>query len=121
MSGGSLDYGYQRVRDLAEAIERRADRAEHRAFAAHLHKVAEAAKALEWVWSGDRGPGDEIDLIKAVVDGSAVSAEHLSELARRANDLLEGVDRMLKDGTMDRVYSLFDAEIDAMIKAEADR
>lgn len=113
MSGGSLDYAYQRVRDLAEAIERQAEKPEHHAFAAHLHKVAEAAKALEWVWSGDRAPGDEIEPIKAVLDERAVSAAHLEMVAREAASLLASIDRIMRDGTMDRVGERLLAAIEA--------
>lgn len=98
MSGGSLDYGYQRVRDLAEAIERRAERPEHRAFADHLLKVAEAAKALEWVWSGDRGPGDEIEPIKAVLAPQALELAELRRTTNAAAVLLETLANLQRSG-----------------------
>lgn len=67
MSGGSLDYLYQRLDDLAEAVDRNATKALHRAFAQHLRKCAKAAKDLEWMLSGDTSPGDEDKSILAVV------------------------------------------------------
>jgi hypothetical protein len=68
MSGGSLNYGYERIETLAEEIERRAECALHKAFARHLFRVAQAAHDLEWVWSGDWSPGDEEAAIKACMD-----------------------------------------------------
>lgn len=98
MSGGSLDYAYQRVRDLADAIERHADRPEHRAFAAHLHKVAAAAKALEWVWSGDCGPGDEIELIRAILDPNELALAELKQVTEAAGVLLDTLARLQHSG-----------------------
>lgn len=98
MSGGSLDYGYQRVRDLADAIERHAERPEHRAFAAHLHKVAEAAKALEWVWSGDCGPGDELDLIAQVLGPHEVAISQLKRATDAAGVLLDTLAALQRNG-----------------------
>lgn len=92
MSGGSYDYSYHRVSDMADAIEARldgkgkysqdgdewsyrtsedieADKVSEpfrRWFATHLRLVAEAMHDIEWVDSGDYGPGDEIKAIEAV-------------------------------------------------------
>ena len=63
MSGGSLDYAFSQVEDLADDLKRRATRAEHRAFAAHLRKVAKALHDIEWMLSGDTGEGSEISSI----------------------------------------------------------
>lgn len=62
MSGGSLDCEFGRIEDLADTIERRARKPLHRAFAAHLRKVAKAAHDLEWVWSGDSSDGKKMAL-----------------------------------------------------------
>jgi hypothetical protein len=67
MSGGSLNYVYQRVEQAAAEVLERADRPEHRAFAGHLLKVAKALHDLEWVWSCDYGRDDELEAIRAVV------------------------------------------------------
>lgn len=81
MSGGSYDYIYDKVRDVALALERGVclDDGEptqsgadtvtgplRRRFARHLERVAHAMRKIEWVDSGDDGPGDEIASILAV-------------------------------------------------------
>lgn len=75
MSGGALDYICYRVGTAAEDIAARADTPLHRAFAEHLRQVATALHDLEWVWSGDSSPGDEIEAIKAIVSPVAVVQE----------------------------------------------
>lgn len=65
MSGGSYDYAYFKVQDMAEEILVREKTSElRREFARHMLDVAEAMKAIEWVDSGDFGPGDEVEAIK---------------------------------------------------------
>lgn len=68
MSGGSLDYAFQRVEEVASNISSRATKPLHRAFSAHLLLVAEALHDLEWVWSSDMSNGDEDESIRRVVD-----------------------------------------------------
>lgn len=97
MSGGSYDYAYRCVNDMAHAIQQRLDapegelRAFHlrgkwvpashpeaveareriaqlrRRFADHLELVAEAMRAIEWVDSEDSSEGAEIAAIEAVL------------------------------------------------------
>lgn len=83
MSGGSLDYCYGRVRDAAETILARADSPAHRAFAAHLMKVSEALRAMEWMLSCDTSPGSELNAIRAVLSDGA-ELEAATERAREA-------------------------------------
>lgn len=78
MSGGSYDYAYLIVEHFAERLEsgrtidgRRTDSANCLArlgFAAHLRKVAEAMKAIEWVDSYDASSPEDINAIHAVTD-----------------------------------------------------
>ena len=89
MSGGSLDYVYQRVDDAADAIGRRADTPLQHAFAVHLKKVATALHELEWVWSCDTSPGDEIDAIKAVVDKEQVLSVAIARADEARRQLVE--------------------------------
>lgn len=53
MSGGIYDYAYWRIESLAEEIARNARTPERKALVTLLIKVARAAKAIEWVDSGD--------------------------------------------------------------------
>jgi len=89
MSGGSYDYAYQRIDDLADAI--RATTPLRKAFKKHLKNVATACHQIEWVDSGDCGEGDEDDAIKACLGKHAkvmVLDEALSE-AMRVKSMLE--------------------------------
>lgn len=83
MSGGSLNYVYGKVDLAADTIEDSAETPLHRAFAAHLRKVAKALHDLEWVWSSDYGPGDEIEAIRAVL-GEGAEIEAATERAEKA-------------------------------------
>lgn len=67
MSGGSLNYAYSRIEDAAREVMSLAETPLHRAFGAHLLKVAKALHDLEWVLSCDYGPGHEVEAIKAVI------------------------------------------------------
>ena len=87
MSGGSLEYAYSRVEDVAEMIAGRAELPEHRAFAVHLHKVAKALHDLEWVWSCDYARGDELEAIRAVVTPGDVLGEALKRALEARADL----------------------------------
>jgi hypothetical protein len=79
MSGGSMDYLYSRVEDAYFRL----DTPERRAFKAHLKKIAQALHAIEWVDSGDKGPGDETEAIRACLSDGAVLAQ-VADDARRA-------------------------------------
>ncbi len=69
MSGGSYEYAYSKIDDLADSIKARESALTplRRAFVEHLHLVSEAAHDIEWVDSGDCGPGDEDKAILAVL------------------------------------------------------
>lgn len=58
-----MGYLYLRILDA----EFSADTPERRAFKQHLQMVAEALKAIEWVDSGDWGPGDEDEPILSCI------------------------------------------------------
>ena len=70
MSGGSMNYLYERVRDAHFDHENTVLR---RAFRAHLEKVADALKAIEWEDSCDGA--DEDSAIRAcLAPGDALKA-----------------------------------------------
>jgi hypothetical protein len=71
MSGGTMDYLYRKI----QAAEFPQDTPERIAFAAHLHLVAEALRAIEWVDSGDLSPGAESRLIELCLRGTARPAQ----------------------------------------------
>jgi len=87
MSGGSYSYAYRQIESLAAEI--RVDGACYcapahlrRAFSAHLLKVAEAARAIEWNDSCD-GDHDEEEKILACV-GPSADLETATDAARKA-------------------------------------
>lgn len=107
MSGGSLDYAYNRVEEIAGNVASRATTPLHRAFAGHLMKVAKALHDLEWVWSSDFGKGDEEEAIRAVVSQADVldtAVERakvvLEELKTEVKNAEETVERIVKVGRM---------------------
>lgn len=57
MSGGSLDYFYDKVDEIRGRIQDRAGDYKRKAmilaFAAHMDKVSKALHDLEWTFSGD--------------------------------------------------------------------
>ena len=90
MSGGSMNYLYSRL----EYAEFTADTPERRAFAQHLKLVAKALHDIEWVDSGDFGPGDENEAIRACL-GDAVMLATVLEMAKEAVATLQSeIDRV---------------------------
>ena len=79
MSGGSMNYLYSQL----EYADFRADTVERKAFAHHLKLVAKALHDIEWVDSGDYGPGDENAAIRACLRPEQM-LEAVIENARQA-------------------------------------
>lgn len=76
MSGGSHDYAYAHLDDLATSIEgwtngctEEPRRSLRLAFAQHLRECAQAAFAIEWVDSCDWGDGDEVAAVEYALRG----------------------------------------------------
>lgn len=67
MSGGSMNYLYSLVDEAANDLIDSGD-IQRVAFGMHLKLVARALRSIEWVDSGDYGPGDEYDDIKEVLN-----------------------------------------------------
>lgn len=87
MSGGSWDYFYSKLQDVAERLQ-----CEHNplraAFGSHLKKCAKALKDIEWVDSGDSSKGDEEAAINEAL-GGAGPALVLDEARKEAVKALE--------------------------------
>ena len=93
MSGGSYDYAYGKIEDLAGEI--RPTTPLRKAFKTHLRKVAKACNDIEWVDSCDCLPGDEDEAIRACLgkDGPAlVLAEAVAEAVRVKAELDAAID-----------------------------
>lgn len=87
MSGGALDYAYNRVEEIARDVSKQATCVEHRALVKHLMKVSTALRALEWVLSGDDSPGDEIQAILAVISPAEMLSTAIEQATQAAEDL----------------------------------
>lgn len=94
MSGGSYDYAYHKIEDLASEIKSRAQTPERKAFAAHLEKIAKAAHDIEWVDSGDYGPGDEKKSIRECLDSGLILLHVVIDAKKIMKDLQSEIDRL---------------------------
>lgn len=66
MSGGSMDYAYQSVRNAADLLERSIQNyGDHdglrRNLSLHLDKAAEILRTIEWCDSADKLPNEWIE------------------------------------------------------------
>lgn len=85
MSGGSMNYLYSKLEyDATFSL----DTPERRAFAKHLQLVAKALHDIEWVDSGDYGPGDDEEAIRACL-GEGRVLEAAIEAAEKALRVLQ--------------------------------
>ena len=67
MSGGSMDYLYIKVDEVADMLMHEKSPA-RRAFGKHLKKVAHALHEIEWVDSGDSSSPDDINAIRDIFE-----------------------------------------------------
>lgn len=89
MSGGSMNY----LSMLVERAEFHRDTVLRRAFSAHLEKVAAALHAIEWVDSGDSGPGDDDKAIRACLEDGAELLQATREARRAHDELIAALER----------------------------
>jgi len=92
MSGGSMNYFSRRIEwecicNIAPTTP------ERRAFIEHLRKVAKALHEIEWVDSGDTGPGDDKDAIMECIRPVDV----VQQLIGEGRELYEALDKYFKD------------------------
>lgn len=66
MSGGSYDYLYGKIDDMADSLRRQDLEPRRAAFAKLLKLVADACHDIEWVDSCDYGKGDDHEAIDKV-------------------------------------------------------
>lgn len=91
MSGGSMNYLYSKLEYASFDLST----PERRAFRAHLQKVAKALHDIEWVDSGDFGPGDEnqairdclspAGMLEAAVEMANEALQHLQAELQKTN------------------------------------
>ena len=96
MSGGSYDYLYSKVEDVANRLSDISETPLRRAFAEHLQLVASALHDIEWVDSGDMGKDGDVDAIRAVL-GNSANAQELSVLLADFERLADKVKEVIKN------------------------
>ena len=67
MSGGSYEYRYLQIDQLADDIKAEDGESERLAFKQFLKDIANVCHDIEWVDSGDYGEGREVESIKSVL------------------------------------------------------
>ena len=82
MSGGSYDYSFYKVEEMADSLSHKGNSPLRRAFAKHLALVAKAMHDIEWVDSSDYGKGDDDEAIRAVLNSTANEKEIIYEDAK---------------------------------------
>ena len=91
MSGGSMDYVYRKVEDACGAFQ--STNPHREAFKSLLWNVARALRSIEWVDSGDWGPGDEIEAIEACISTADVLAVSIERAEHAALELQMMIDK----------------------------
>ena len=114
MSGGSLEYLYIKVRDVADDLKSENNTPSQIAFGYHLEKVAKALHDIEWVMSGDYSFGEDEESIQNVF-GKPKHKEVLDVLNYDAITLEDsdgknfvGIDREDFGDLTERLIKLFD-------------
>jgi long-subunit acyl-CoA synthetase (AMP-forming) len=95
MSGGSYDYLYSKMYDMADGLINSSD-AIRRAFGKRLKLFADACHDIEWVDSGDCSEGFEIPAIEKAL-GENEKALILDEVIERAIEVKAQLDKAIKD------------------------
>ena len=92
MSGGSYNYAYSRVEDMASEMKmRHATQPTILAFATHLERVAEAMRAVEWADSSDTTwDNDLYAQLRSFNGGNAESLEAV-KIAANLRDALNAM------------------------------
>jgi len=96
MSGGSYNYAYRHVEDMALALSRKKSPL-HNAFGRHLLLVAKAMHDIEWVDSGDYGEGREFKAIEIAL-GEHWREPTIAEALDQIDTIKEELIALLEDG-----------------------
>jgi len=96
MSGGSWDYFSFRLQEVADRLLREKSPI-RMAFGSHLTKCADALYDIEWVDSGDKSPGDEIQKIKEVLEDT-VAEKVAIETKEKLKELRDEIDKLIDKG-----------------------
>lgn len=95
MSGGSYDYIYSKIEDLADTIRNQEKDPRRASFAKLMKLVGEAMREIEWVDSCDSGPGDEYKSIDKVFAFLTADPEIIKK-AHSYDDLMKRLKEFFK-------------------------
>ena len=95
MSGGSLDYAYQKVNELAVLLKQKHFTPLQRAFGEHLTKVSQALHDIEFVLSGDYKDGADEKAIKEVL-GPESNNKALEILMHDVKQVIAEVEKLIE-------------------------
>jgi len=93
MSGGSWDYFYCRIEEIADRLCQETS-PERKALGKLLKKCSKALHDIEWVDSGDYGTGDDAEAIKSCLKFDTTSA--IKEALKEELDRLEKFKELIK-------------------------
>ena len=106
MSGGSWDYVYGKMQEAADRLIDEKETPLRISFGEHLARCADALHDIEWVDSGDIGPGGENDAILEVfkklspADSARFTAiKKLDKLAAQLKDLADALSEENREPT----------------------
>jgi hypothetical protein len=91
MSGGSMNYLYSKLECNATFSTHTPER---RAFKEHLVKVSKALHDIEWVDSGDYGPGDENAAIRACLSQEQLLESVIEQAEEAMQNLRAEIERV---------------------------
>lgn len=86
MSGGSMNYLYSTIEQNLTFDKNTKER---KAFYKHMQAIIQALHDIEWVDSGDYGPGDENKAINKCISKAHLMETTLEEARELRNDLHE--------------------------------
>lgn len=95
MSGGSYNYAYRHIDEIADKLVN-SKSALRRAFGRHLQLVAKACHDIEWVDSCDYGEGDDVLAINAAL-GHTGPGLVLSEIVAQAEAVRDELDKAIRE------------------------
>lgn len=95
MSGGSYDYLYIKIENVAESLRYLNQNKFRSAFQKILYLLADAMHDIEWVDSGDMSPGDENEAIEKLLAVFNADPEMLAK-ALAYDKLKESLEILLK-------------------------
>ena len=93
MSGGSWDYQYCQLEELAQKLSTQPDY-KRRSMAVKVAQLATAMHDIEWVDSGDYSPGDDVESIDIFL-GADRRRLTIEELERNAKEVLKDLKKEL--------------------------